>query len=184
MYHFAQAHSKVGIQKITKISAQFSGKLSVRVIHCLAVQYLIHHLVSSNHIPTEESKHFSMWLHVVDSNEACGCGLTGYLDYGLKHTEFFSIYCTNSAGLVHYALFREMKYISLTWDSVWSQNRGHPSSHCVFQHCSPWPKELLGLWAPSGTPEHTEIIHGLMKLPLMTVYKSSSASLSNIGQHS
>lgn len=42
MYHFAQAHPRVGIPKIIKFSAHFRGKLRVRVIHCLAVQQLIH----------------------------------------------------------------------------------------------------------------------------------------------
>lgn len=144
---------------------------------------MFHHLVSSNLITTEEIKCFPVWLHVVSSNEACGWGLTCNLGYGLKHMGCFSIYYTNSTRLVQYALFREIKSISLTWDSVWSQNRGHPSSH-VFQHCSPWPNELLGLWTSSGTSEHTEIAHGLTKLPLMTVHKSSSTPLSNIGQHS
>lgn len=54
MYHFAQAHSKVGIPRITKFSAQFSGKLSMRVIQCLAVQQLVH-------------PRFTTWFPVISS---------------------------------------------------------------------------------------------------------------------
>lgn len=42
-------------------------------------------------------------------------------------------------------MFREIKFISLTWDSAWSQNRARPSLPCVFWHWSAWAEEPLWL---------------------------------------
>lgn len=62
---FAEAHSREwASQKSIIPSAQLNGKLSVRVIQCLAVQQrtidspVFCHLVSSHPITTEEIKHF------------------------------------------------------------------------------------------------------------------------------